>query len=663
MRLDLLSPLVRSCLRSSLALPIWAAIVLFAGVALGPCGGGDTPSKGQTGSTDGTATPDNRVIAPPPEDYVEIILDLSGSMLETAEGETKLSIAKRVLNEFLIETPINARVGFRTYSGHRLSNAEGCRDTSLLVPIGPDSKAIIRASLEPLQAAGTTPIGYSLEEAAKDFKVEPGRINTILLISDGEETCGGDAVALIKKLDAQGFRLRVDVIGFFVDAQTEAFLRTISSSAKGKYHSVDSANAFKAAICEELCPANVTPVPVIPASQPVEINDLSWWRVTSPTDCTAGRVPLADVVLGANEYICVSFTYAKALPDAKNWRFFATVNPTLADISRAFRRDANSEQIIFGTGGAPWPAGTYKMEISLDGVVVSGGSAGNSIVPRVAPPAATATALPGVTPPTATPVPPTATPAPGVTPPTATPTPTPTRTPAPTSTNTPSPTSTPTPTAYQFTARLGDGKTAYAPGDPITFCYDVMPSGKPYRVNISRRLPGENAFTPLAPWDDDGQGGCHSPGVLSPETGLRQYRLQATIGGVAAVPVITLNVTVVDESPVVYQRTVSGTSPLTDMDIVVPPGASVMVTATGTVYFVNGDNGAGPGGGDCEPGVYPALTCHALVGRIGFNGPVFFVGSFVSFTHQTGGRLFLGVNDTTLSDNSGSWAVTITVTP
>jgi len=59
----------------------------------------------------------------------------------------------------------------------------------------------------------------------------------------------------------------------------------------------------------------------------------------------------------------------------------------------------------------------------------------------------------------------------------------------------------------------------------------------------------------------------------------------------------------------------------------------------------------------------PALACWSLVGRI--NGPapgVFGIGAGRRFQVKGGGRLYLGVNDDNVSDNSGSWNVMVTVT-
>jgi hypothetical protein len=58
----------------------------------------------------------------------------------------------------------------------------------------------------------------------------------------------------------------------------------------------------------------------------------------------------------------------------------------------------------------------------------------------------------------------------------------------------------------------------------------------------------------------------------------------------------------------------------------------------------------------------PQLPCWSLLGRVGTGGIIFGVGTNTVLQAQTAGELYLGVNDNNLSDNSGSWTVTLSVT-
>jgi hypothetical protein len=112
---------------------------------------------------------------------------------------------------------------------------------------------------------------------------------------------------------------------------------------------------------------------------------------------------------------------------------------------------------------------------------------------------------------------------------------------------------------------------------------------------------------------------------------------------------------------------VSGTAAWTDTGIDVATGQQVTITASGTVlHNVAGNDGCDPSG---EPGTAGhganVISCpnHAsLIGKIGDAGAPFFVGRTYSVPAAAAGRLFLGINDSDLSNNGGSYAASVAVT-
>jgi Ca-activated chloride channel family protein len=69
--------------------------------------------------------------------------------------------------------------------------------------------------LDSVQPYGQTPIAASVEEAAKvlDYR---RRAAVIVLLTDGEETCGGNPCALADTLKRDGVDTTVHVIGYMV---------------------------------------------------------------------------------------------------------------------------------------------------------------------------------------------------------------------------------------------------------------------------------------------------------------------------------------------------------------------------------------------------------------------------------------------------------------
>jgi len=150
--------------------------------------------------------------------------------------ESQMDIAKKSIKETIATIPPNVPVALRVYA-HRIpkSNKEGsCKDTELLVPFKPLDVASFSTLVDAIKPNGYTPIAYSLKTAAGDFVGKESQY-VLILVSDGEETCGGDPVAEAKNLLAQGFKVTIHTIGFRVDEKTKAQLAAISGATGGSY--------------------------------------------------------------------------------------------------------------------------------------------------------------------------------------------------------------------------------------------------------------------------------------------------------------------------------------------------------------------------------------------------------------------------------------------
>lgn len=157
-------------------------------------------------------------------------------------AESQMEIAKKAIRETIVTIPQNVPVAFRVYA-HRVPKTDkeaSCQDTELMIPFQPVNTASYEAALAPIKPTGFTPIAHSLKAAAGDFLGKESQ-HVIILLSDGEETCGGDPVAEAKNLLAQGFKLTVHTIGFRVDEKTRAQLAAISTATGGSYYDASDA--------------------------------------------------------------------------------------------------------------------------------------------------------------------------------------------------------------------------------------------------------------------------------------------------------------------------------------------------------------------------------------------------------------------------------------
>jgi hypothetical protein len=178
------------------------------------------------------------------EGNVLFVLDASGSMAGRVEGRPKIAVAREVLAGALAELPPDVAVGLEAY-GHR--RGSDCGDIEVLVPAGPRRGPAIEKAMRALQPRGKTPITGALEQAAEQAR-RLGGPTSVVLISDGQETCGGDPCAAVAKLRDAGVAVTFHVVGFDVAAAESAQLRCIAEAGGGTYFGADSAGALSSAL-------------------------------------------------------------------------------------------------------------------------------------------------------------------------------------------------------------------------------------------------------------------------------------------------------------------------------------------------------------------------------------------------------------------------------
>ncbi|OLF81218.1 hypothetical protein AWH62_00640 [Maricaulis sp. W15] len=184
-----------------------------------------------------------------PDDAVGVILDASGSMLQRVGEERRIAIARETLTSLVNDT-IPAGTGFalRVF-GHR--EADSCR-TDLEMPLGPLDPAAATGVIRGVNAMNLarTPLGRSIEMTASDLANVAGT-RILIVLTDGEETCDGDAAASIQGLRDRGWDIRVNIVGFAIDdTDLEAVFRAWAASGGGGYFSAADGTQLAAALTQ-----------------------------------------------------------------------------------------------------------------------------------------------------------------------------------------------------------------------------------------------------------------------------------------------------------------------------------------------------------------------------------------------------------------------------
>jgi Mg-chelatase subunit ChlD len=180
---------------------------------------------------------------------VEIVFDASNSMWAQLGGKSKISIAKGILSDALDWLPRDVTLALRVYGHQHPRELRDCRDSELLVPPGRANRQRIRAAITVFRPRGQTPLGYSLEQIARDFGDIAGE-RAVVLVTDGIESCGGDPVAAARSL-RKNEGIPVHVIGFGLESEGDAdpaSLRAIADASGGKFLTARSAEELREAL-------------------------------------------------------------------------------------------------------------------------------------------------------------------------------------------------------------------------------------------------------------------------------------------------------------------------------------------------------------------------------------------------------------------------------
>lgn len=174
---------------------------------------------------------------------ISLILDSSGSMGQILEkGQTKMFYLKKLMKTFVArQWKLKNEIGVRIY-GARVKN--NCDDIELKVPYSDRSLGRLEKALETMSSVGMTPLHRSLEQTFEGIKNMKGP-HKVVIVTDGEDTCGGDPCATVDKMHEAKLDVEFYVIALGFQGQSDA-LRKIK--CMGDVHVADGEESFDEAL-------------------------------------------------------------------------------------------------------------------------------------------------------------------------------------------------------------------------------------------------------------------------------------------------------------------------------------------------------------------------------------------------------------------------------
>ncbi|WP_415919405.1 vWA domain-containing protein [Tateyamaria sp. SN6-1] len=144
-----------------------------------------------------------------------VVFDGSASMSEVGfdTGDaTRIEEARLAMARVMPQVEAFRRIGLLTYGP---GGDTACSGASLRFLPRADAADLMIAELDAMRPSGLTPLADAVEQAAEalDFRNERA---VVVLVTDGNETCGGRPCAVSERLAASARDLIVHVIGFRV---------------------------------------------------------------------------------------------------------------------------------------------------------------------------------------------------------------------------------------------------------------------------------------------------------------------------------------------------------------------------------------------------------------------------------------------------------------
>lgn len=231
-----------------------------------------------------------------------LVLDASNSMWGEIGGAHKIDIAKDTINSIMTSWPEDEAIGMIAYGHRRKSD---CSDIEELVPIAPGSAPFIAQMTLSLSPKGKTPLSDAVLKAADHLKYLENKA-TVILVTDGVETCDRDPCALGTELEKQGIDFTAHVIGFDMSLEAQASVSCLAHNTGGLFLPAGDAGELSAALGEVSDSVEEQPVAMlrvaqlsVPARVPASSAFSADWLVEEAVSQV--RVMLVPVKGGPNE--------------------------------------------------------------------------------------------------------------------------------------------------------------------------------------------------------------------------------------------------------------------------------------------------------------------------------------------------------------------------
>ena len=174
------------------------------------------------------------------------IYDASGSMWGQLEGKTKKEIATTVLSTSVNNLSEKQQIGLVAY-GHRQKG--DCQDVEFLIDPNNQDKSKVIQSLKGINPLGKTPLAYAAKQVIGQLRVNQMKA-TIILITDGIESCNGDICTVVKAAKEEGIDFKLHIVGFGIKDNDTRQLKCAAKAGDGQYYDANNTDGLSEVLNE-----------------------------------------------------------------------------------------------------------------------------------------------------------------------------------------------------------------------------------------------------------------------------------------------------------------------------------------------------------------------------------------------------------------------------
>lgn len=176
---------------------------------------------------------------------ISIVLDSSGSMGQILEkNKTKMFYLKKMMKEFIGQQwKLKNTIGMRVYGSRQKKT---CNDIVQAIPYSDQSLSKLEKALQVMSPLGMTPLHKTIDMTVDEIKKRNGP-KKILIVTDGEDTCGGDPCKTSEKIKKDKLDITFYVIALGFQGNSDALKKL---SCMGDVHLANDSESFSDAVTQ-----------------------------------------------------------------------------------------------------------------------------------------------------------------------------------------------------------------------------------------------------------------------------------------------------------------------------------------------------------------------------------------------------------------------------